>query len=283
MMDDRGHRLTEAGPSTAVQIIGLADVPEASELFRVVESDRTARSLASELQQQQRVTQLRAVGPTSMADLSELFAAGQAKVLHLILKGDTQGTVEAISAALLQLGNEEVTLSILHSGVGDVTESDVGLAAATKPTVIIGFQVSADAQARRLAADEHVEIRLYQVIYDLLDDVRDTMLGMLEVKREQIVVGEAEVRALFQSSRLGTIAGCYVLNGHMVRGAAARVRRRGDVVWEGRIASMRHLQEDATEIQQGFECGIVLEGFNDVQVGDVIECIEERELRRAVL
>jgi translation initiation factor IF-2 len=283
MMDDRGHRVTEAGPSTAVQVIGLADVPEASGLFRVVESDRTARSLAAELQQQQRVSQLRAVGPVSMADLSELFAAGQAKVLNLILKGDTQGTVEAISAALLQLGGEEVTLTILHSGVGDVTESDVGLAAATKPTIIIGFQVGADAQARRLAADEHVEIRLYQIIYDLLDDVRDTMLGMLEVKREQIVVGEAEVRALFHSSRLGTIAGCYVLNGHMVRGGVARLRRGGDVVWEGRIASMRHLQEDVTEVQQGFECGIVLEGFNDVQVGDVIECVEERELRRAVL
>jgi translation initiation factor IF-2 len=283
MMADRGHRVTEAGPSTAVQVIGLADVPEASELFAVVDSDRTARSLAADLQQQQRVTQLRAVGPTSMADLSELFATGQAKVLHLILKADAQGTVEAIATALLQIESDEVSVSILHSGVGDVTESDVGLAAATKPTIIIGFQVSADTQARRLAADEHVEIRVYQVIYDLLDDVRDTMLGMLEVKREEVVVGEAEVRALFQSSRLGTIAGCYVLNGHMVRGAPARVRRRGDVVWEGKIASMRHLQEDATEIQQGFECGIVLDGFNDVQVGDVIECVEERELRRTVL
>jgi len=283
MMDDTGRRVPEAGPSTAVQVIGLADVPEASELFRVVESDRTARSLAADLQQQQRVTSLRAVGPTSMADLSELFATGQAKVLNLILKGDTQGTVEAIAAALLQIRSDEVSVDILHSGVGDVTESDLGLAAATKPTIIIGFQVGADAQARRLASDEHVEIRLYQVIYDLLDDVRDTMLGMLEVKREQVVVGEAEVRALFQSSRLGTIAGCYVLNGHMVRGAVARVRRQRDAVWEGRIASMRHLQEDVTEIQQGFECGIVLDDFNDVQVGDVIECVEERELRRAVL
>jgi translation initiation factor IF-2 len=283
MMDDTGHRVSEAGPSTAVQVIGLADVPEASELFGVVDSDRKARAVAADLQQQQRVTQLRAVGPTSMADLSELFATGQGKVLNLILKGDTQGTVEAITAALLQIESDEVSVIILHSGVGDVTESDVGLAAATKPTIIIGFQVSADAQARRLAADEHVEIRIYQVIYDLLDDVRDTMLGMLEVKREEIVVGEAEVRALFQSSRLGTIAGCYALNGHMLRGAAARVRRRGDVVWEGRIASMRHLREDVTEIQQGFECGIVLDGFTDVQVGDVIECVEERELRRAVL
>jgi translation initiation factor IF-2 len=283
MMDEHGRRVPEAGPSTAVQVIGLSDVPEASELFRVVESDKIARALATEQQMSQRQTLSRPAGPSSMAELSALFAAGQVKTLHLILKGDAQGTVEAIGSALLQIVSEEISVRILHRGVGDVSESDVSLAAATKPTIIIGFQVNADQQARRLAADERVEIRLYQIIYDLLDDVRDTMLGMLESKFEEIVIGQAEVRALFQSSRLGTIAGCYVLNGRMVRGAEARVRRRGGVVWEGKVASMRHLQEDVTEIQQGFECGIVLAGFNDVQVGDVIECVEQRELRRSIL
>ncbi|MFB3881019.1 MAG: translation initiation factor IF-2 [Armatimonadota bacterium] len=283
MTDDRGRRLKEALPSTPVQVIGMSDVPEASELFRVVESDRTARTLAAEQQMTQRESTLRPTGPSSMAELSQLFAVGQVKTLNLILKGDTQGTVEAIANALRQIVSEEVTANILHTGVGDVTESDVSLAAATKPTVIIGFQVGADPQARRLAADERVEVRLYEIIYDLLDDVRDTMLGMLESKIEETVIGQAEVRALFQSSRLGTIAGCYVLGGRMVRGSRARVRRRGDVVWEGTISSMRHLQEDVTEIQQGFECGIVLAGFSDLQVGDVIECVEERELRRSVL
>ncbi len=283
MMDDRGNRLKEAGPSTAVQVMGLSEVPEASELFRVVESDRTARTLATEEKESQREAELRAASPTSMLELSQLFAEGGAKVLNLVLKADAQGTAEAISASLLQIGNEEVSLNILHSGVGDVSESDISLAAATKPTIVIGFQVSADAQARRLAADESVEIRRYEVIYDLLEDVRSTLSGMLEAKVEEVVIGQAEVRALFQSSRLGTIAGCYVLEGRVVRGGTARVRRGGEVVFEGRIDSMRHLQDDVSGMAQGFECGIVLEDFNDVQVGDIIECVEERELRRAVL
>jgi translation initiation factor IF-2 len=283
MMDDRGRRLTDAGPSVPVRVMGLSDVPEASELFRVVDSDRTARGLAEEEKEAQREAQLRASGPTSMVELSQLFAQGEARVLNVVLKADTQGTAEAISAALSQIGNEEVSLNTLHSGVGDVSESDVSLAAATKPTVVIGFQVSADAQARRLAADEGIEIRRYEVIYDLLDDVRSTLSGMLEAKFEEVVVGQAEVRALFQSSRLGTIAGCYVLEGRVVRGGAARVRRGGEVAYEGQITSMRHLQDDVSETIQGFECGIVLEDFNDVQVGDIIECLEKRELRRAVL
>ncbi len=283
MMDGQGNRLKEAGPSMAVQVMGLSDVPEASDLFRVVESDKRARALAEEEREDLRAAELQATGPTSMLELSQLFAEGEAKVLNLVLKADAQGTAEAISAALSQIGNEEVSLNILHSGVGDVSESDVSLAAATKPTVIVGFQVGADLQARRLAADEHVEIRRYEVIYDVLDDVRDTMSGMLEVKVEEVVVGQAEVRALFQSSRLGTIAGCYVLEGRMIRGGAAKVRRQGDIVYEGRISSMRHLQDDVSEMTQGFECGIVLEDFNDVQVGDIIECLEKRERRRAVL
>ncbi len=283
LVDDRGQRVTAAGPATPVQVIGLSDVPEASELFRVVESDKVARAFASEQQMTERETQLRPVGPSSMAELSQLFASGQVKTLNLILKADAQGTVEAISAALRQIVSEEISVNILHTGVGDVSESDVSLAAATKPTIVVGFQVDADTQARRIASDEHIEIRIYQIIYDLLDDVRNTMLGMLESRFEDIVVGQAEVRALFQSSRLGTIAGCYVTDGHLVRGAIARVRRRGTMVWEGKITSIRHLQEDVSDIQQGFECGIVLAGFNQVEVGDVIECVETRELRRTVL
>jgi len=283
MTDDRGRRLTEAGPSMPVQVIGLSDVPEASELFRVVEGDKKARSLAAEMQESERQAHLGASGARSMVELSQLFAGGEAKVLNLILKGDAQGTVEAISSALAQIGNEEVSSNILHVGVGDVNESDVSLATATKPSLIIGFQVSADEQARRLAADERVEIRRYEVIYDLLDDVRDTLSGMLEVKTEKVLVGQAEVRALFRSSRLGTIAGCYVVEGRVIRGSAVRVRRRGGMVYEGNISSLRHLQDDVSEMAQGFECGIVLADFNDVQVGDIIECMEERELRRAVL
>ena len=283
MTDDRGRRLKEAGPSTPVQVIGLADVPEASELFRVVKDDKSARSLAAATHESEREAHLGVGVAASMMELSQLFAGGEAKVLNVILKGDAQGTVEAISSALSQIGNEEVSSNILHVGVGDVNESDVNLAAATKPSIIIGFQVGADTQARRLGADERVEIRRYQVIYDLLDDVRDTLSGMLEVKTQEVVVGQAEVRALFHSSRLGTIAGCSVLDGRIVRGAAVRVRRRGSTVHEGKISSLRHLQDDVSEMAQGFECGIVLGDFNEAEVGDIIECLEQQELRRAVL
>jgi len=283
MTDDRGARLAEAGPSVAVQVIGLSAVPEASELFRVVGSDREARALAGERREAEREEGLQAVGPSSMVELSELFAEGGAKALNMILKGDAQGTVEAIASALSEIRDEEVTLNFLHTGVGEVTESDVSLAAATKPTVIIGFQVGADTQALRLAGDEHIEIRRYEVIYDVLDDVRDTMTGMLDPKYEEMVVGRAEVRELFRSSRVGTIAGSFVVEGRIARGAAARVRRNGEVVYEGELSSLRHLKDDASEMNQGFECGIVVEGFDEFEVGDIIECIEQREVRRVVL
>ncbi len=283
MIDDRGKRLKEAGPSTPVQVIGLSDVPEASELFRVVAGDREARALAGGHRDAQREAELEAAIPGSMLELSQLFAEGQAKILNLILKADAQGTVEAIESALVQMGSGEVRANILHTGVGTITESDVSLAAATKPTIIVGFQVGTDTQARRLAGDEHVEMRLYEVIYDLLDDVRRTMEGMLDAVYEEVIVGKAEVRALFRSSRLGAIAGCYVLEGRVTRSSEVRVRRGGDVVHEGKISSLRHHQDDASEMAQGFECGILLEEFQDFEVGDIIEAVEQREVRRAVL
>ena len=283
MMDDRGRPLKEAGPSTPVQVIGFSDVPEASELFSVVKNDREARALAEQRREAAREAELRQRAPQTMMEISQLFAAGEAKTFNLILKADAQGTAEAIAAALQQMGNEEVQLSILHTGVGDVTESDVSLAASTKPTVIIGFQVGVDTQAQRLAADEHVEIRRYQVIYDLLEDVRMTMSGMLEARYQEVIVGQAEVRALFRSSRYGTIAGCYVLEGRMVRGEKVRVLRDGNVVHEGTLDSLRRERDDVREVTGGYECGIVLQGFGDFQVGDIIVCVEMQEVRRALI
>ena len=282
MTDDRGRRLTEAGPSVPARVIGLSAVPEASELFRVVASDREARALADAQKQTERDAGLASTATATMVDLSQLFATGEAKLLNMVLKGDVQGSVEAIESSLKQMGTSEVQIAVLHAGVGEVTESDVSLAAASKPTVIIGFQVGADTQARRLAADERLEIRRYDVIYELLDDVRMTMSGMLEAIYEEVVVGSAEVRALFRSSRAGAIAGCYVLDGRMVRGATVRVRRQGEVLYEGRLDSLRHIKEDAGEISQGFECGISLSGFNDFEPGDVVECIQQREVKRTL-
>jgi translation initiation factor IF-2 len=282
MTDDRGRPVKEAFPSTPVQIIGLSGVPEASELFRVLVSEKEARVLAEESRIATRQAQLAAVGPATMAELSQLFASGEAKRLCVVLKADVQGSAEAITAALSQFRSEEVRLEILHVGVGEVTESDVSLAAASKPSVVIGFQVGADTQARRLSSDEHIEIRRYDVIYDLLDDVRDTLTGMLAIAYEEVVVGSAEVRALFRSSRHGTIAGSFVREGRVVRGAQARVMRNGELVHEGRVDSLRHLQEDITEIAQGFECGIVMQGFSEFETGDIIECLEKREVRRTL-
>ena len=282
MTDDRGRPVKEALPSTPVQIIGLAGVPEASELFRVLVSEKEARALAEESRMAARQAQLAAVGPATMAELSQLFASGEAKRLCVVLKADVQGTAEAITAALSQFRSTEVQLEILHVGVGEVTESDVSLAAAGKPSVVIGFQVGADTQARRLSSDEHIEIRRYDVIYDLLDDVRDTLTGMLAIAYEEVVVGSAEVRAIFRSSRHGTIAGSFVREGRVVRGALARVMRNGELVYEGRVDSLRHLQEDMTEIAQGFECGIVMQGFSEFAIGDIIECLEKREVRRTL-
>jgi translation initiation factor IF-2 len=287
MMDDRGRRLKEAGPATPVQVIGLSDVPDASETFRVVASGREARGLAEKQRVVNRDADMLTTGPrsVSMMELSQLFAAGEVKVLNLILKADTQGTVEAISDAVVQMQteSEEVHVNLLHSGVGDVNESDVSLASATKPTIIVGFQVGADTAARRLAADERIELRRYDVIYDLLDDVRLTMVGMLEAITEEAVTGRAEVRQLFKSSRIGTIAGCSVVEGRVFRGGIARVRRRNSLVFEGKIDSLRHLQDDVTEMTQGFECGITVAGFGDFEAGDIIECVEQREVRRSVL
>ena len=281
MTDEHGKRLKEAGPSTPVQVIGLSDVPEASESFKVVSTEREARTRADEQRLVLRQAEMGiAIAPRSLAEISRMLAAGEVKVLNLILKADVQGFLEAISRALSQLKHEEVRFELLHAGVGEVTESDVSLAAATKPTVIIGFQVGVDAAAKGLALDEGIQIRRYDVIYDLIDEVRLLMTGMLETIFEEYVSGRAEVRALFSSSRIGVIAGCFVLDGHILRNSKVRVLRQREVVHEGVVTGLRHLKDDVSEVVQGFECGISMQSFNNFQVGDILECVEEREVRR---
>jgi translation initiation factor IF-2 len=282
MMNDRGERIREAGPAMPVQVIGLSEVPEASELFRVVPTEREARVLAEESRLTLRQAEMgTTTGPRSLAEISRMLAEDEMKVLNIILKADVQGSLEAIANALSQLRHEEVKFNLLHAGVGEVGESDISLAAASKPSVIVGFQVGVDPAAKRLATDEGVQTRRYDVIYDLIDEIRLLMTGMLETIFEDFVSGRAEVRALFSSSRIGTIAGCYVLDGHIVRGGRARVTRRGQVVQEGDITGLRHLRDDVSEVLQGFECGISMQSFNGFEVGDIIECVEQREVRRA--
>ena len=282
MNDDRGRPLKEALPSLAVEIMGLSEVPQAGELLRVVASEKVARELASEQRELQRGESRIAARPVSLQDFFQQLLAGEVKDLNLILKTDTYGSTEAIVRSLGQLRHKELSLNILHFGVGDVSESDVMLASASQ-AIIIGFQVAVEPQARRIAREEGIDVRIYQVIYDLIDDVKAAMVGLLQVIYQEVVTGRAEVRALFRSSRAGTIAGCYVSEGRMVRGGNIRVRRNGDVVFEGSLSSLRHLKEDVREIGEGFECGIAVENFNDFQVGDIIEFITQQEVRRETL
>ncbi|NIM05690.1 MAG: translation initiation factor IF-2 [Armatimonadetes bacterium] len=282
MNDDRGKALREAYPSTPVSISGLSPMPQAGDVFRVVENEKVARQIAEERRLAQRDARLRPTARTSLQDLYQQIQSGELNQLNLVLKADAQGSADAIAKSLVSFEHPEVKVNLLHSAIGDVIESDVLLAAASKG-IIIGFQVGVDPQARRSAADEKVEIRLYKVIYDVLEDVRQALIGLLPTQTEEATLGEAEVKALFRSSRAGTVAGCVVISGKMVRGAEIRVRREGDLIYTGKLNSLRHVKEDVEEMESGRECGISITDFNDFQVGDLIEAFEIREIRRQVL
>jgi len=282
MSDERGRYLREAGPGTPVAVTGLSPVPQAGDVLRVVESEKVARQIAEEKRLAQREAHLRPLARASLQELYRQIEAGEVKELNLLLKADTQGSLDAIGKSLLSFQHPEVKVNLLHRAIGEITESDVLLAAASNG-IILGFQVGVEALARQSAADEKVEIRLYQVIYDVIDDVRQALVGLLPVQKEEVVLGQAEVRALFRSSRMGTVAGCAVVSGRMVRGAQVRVRREGDVIFTGTLDSLRHVKEDVQEMAAGTECGIALFSFSDFRVGDLIEAFEVQEVRRKVL
>ncbi len=273
MMDDRGNRLQEAGPATPVEVVGLEDVPTAGDLLEVVPDERVAKAIAEERREQRRELAQAVVRRGSVED-----TVGTVRELRLVVKADVQGSLEAITAALERLSTEEVRVHTLHAGVGAVTESDVMLASASD-AVVIGFNVRPDAAVRRLAEQEGVDVRLYRLIYEAVDDVRRLLAGLRAPVLTEVVLGRAEVRQIFPISRVGTVAGCYVREGKVVRGAQARLVRDGVVVYQGRIASLRRFKEDVREVAAGFECGVLLENYNDVKEGDVIEVFEVREER----
>ncbi|MCS7172688.1 MAG: translation initiation factor IF-2 [Armatimonadetes bacterium] len=273
MMDDRGNRLQEAGPSTPVEVVGLEEVPTAGDILEVVPDERTAKAIAEERREQRREQERVQIRRGGVEE-----AAGMVRELRLVVKADVQGSLEAITAALERLSTEEVRVHILHAAVGAVTESDVMLASASD-AVVLGFNVRPDGGVRRLAEQEGVEIRLYRLIYEAADDVRQLLAGLRAPVVSEVVLGRAEVRQIFPISRVGTVAGCYVREGKVVRGAQARLVRDGVVVYQGRIASLRRFKEDVREVAAGFECGVLLENFNDVKEGDIIETFEVREER----
>jgi translation initiation factor IF-2 len=279
MNDHTGAPMSEAGPSVPVEVLGLAGVPDAGERFRVVENERTARQMAAERSQRLRAEELANRRPVSLDDLFARIKEGGLKELNLIVKGDVQGSVGALVDAFERVEQTEVRLNIIHTGVGAITESDVMLASASS-AIIIGFNVRPRPEASTLAEREGVDIRTYRVIYRAIEDVRDALVGMLEPDIVEDVVGQLEVRATFRASRLGTIAGCYVTDGVVRRNSLVRLLREGTVVHEGKIASLKRFNEDVREVSSGFECGLLIEDYNDVKEGDTIEAYELREVAR---
>jgi translation initiation factor IF-2 len=282
MLDERGRTVQEAGPSTPVRVLGLAGVPEAGDTFAVLEDDRHTRDIAQKRQRLQREQGFRRTRePTTLEELYEQVQAGEVGRLNVILKGDVGGSVEALADELTKLSTEEVKVEVIHRGVGAITENDVLLAAASNAT-ILGFHVRPDARARAAAERAGVDIRTYRVIYEVVEDIRLAMEGLLAPEEREVVLGSAQVRETFKVPRAGTVAGCAVTDGTIPRSARVRVVRDGVEVYEGAIGSLRRFKEDVREVREGFECGILIEGFNDVKVGDVIEAYKIEEVQRTL-
>ncbi|MGA9724830.1 MAG: translation initiation factor IF-2, partial [Candidatus Binatus sp.] len=278
MQDHLGQRLTEAGPSTPVEIFGLSTVPEPGTVFTAVVEESKARQVAEYRRGKQREGELAKTSRISLEDLSQRMAAGEVKELKVILKGDVQGSVEALADALARLSTEEVKLEVIHASAGAISETDVTLASASK-AIILGFNIRPEPKAANLAEKEGVEIRLYTVIYEAINDMREAMEGLLAPTYREKALGRAEVRKIFNVPG-ATVAGCMVVEGKIVRSARARLVRDGRPVWEGKLATLKRFKDDAREVAQGYECGIALENFNDVKPDDIIEAFEMEAILR---
>ncbi|MCA9299634.1 MAG: translation initiation factor IF-2, partial [Phycisphaerales bacterium] len=282
MLDERGKPVKEAGPGMPVQILGSGGVPQAGDAFQAMDADRAAE-IAANRQRLDREKQLRIKERgIKLGDFSQLMAAGDGGgSLPLIIKGDVDGSVQAVSDALEQLGTSEVQVEIIHRAVGAINESDI-LLAETAGAVIIGFRVRPDSGARQLAEQSGVDIQTYDVIYNAVDDIRSALEGMLSPEQKETVLGSAEVREIFKITRVGTIAGCYVTDGIIDRKARGRVIRNGIVEYDGEFSSLKRFKDDVKEVREGFECGIGIANYNDVKVGDVIECYRVEEVARTL-
>ena len=284
LIDDSGRQVKEAGPSTPVEVLGLSDVADAGDEFVIGPDEKVARTVADKREHFHRQATLgrdahAMSGGAKLEDIFEQIQAGEAATLNLIVKADVNGSLEALTESLKKLERDEVKLAFVHRGVGGITANDIQLAAASNAS-IIGFNVRPERSAREQADHEGVEIRTYEVIYEVLEDIENAMVGMLEPEFEEVVTGEAEVREIFRIPRVGAIAGCMVTDGVMTRNAKVRFLREGTVIWKGEIDSLRRFKEDVREVASGFECGIGLSDFQDLKEGDTIETYEEREIPR---
>jgi len=279
MFDDTGKKVSKAGPSTPVQVLGLDGAPQAGEKFQVMETDREARELANKRGQIIREQSIRTKKHITLDEIGRRLAIGSFKQLNVIVKGDVDGSVEALSDSLLKLSTEKVAVSIIHKAVGQISESDVLLASASD-AIILGFQVRPSVAARRIADNEEIEIRLYSIIYDAINEIKAAMEGMLEKEMEEVIVGNAEVREVFKISKIGTVAGCMVTDGYIKRNNPIRLIRQGIVVYSGEMTALKRFKDDAAEVRSGFDCGMSIKNLNDIEVGDVIESYETREVKK---
>jgi translation initiation factor IF-2 len=280
LIDDNGKRIQECGPSTPVEVIGFPDVPQAGDIFIVMDDERKARQIAmGRLQKSRRVgTEAIKMRKLTLDELYDKIKEGEIKELNIIIKADVQGSVEAVKDALENLSHPQVKVKVIHTGVGGINESDVMLASASN-AVIIGFNIRPETKANLLAEKEGVDIRLYNIIYDAIEDIKKALEGLLEPTITEKILGRAEVRKTFHISRIGTIAGCYVLDGTITRASSGiRIIRDNIVIYDGKIASLKRFKDDVREVQAGYECGVLIENFNDIKVGDIFEDYVKEEV-----
>ncbi|TAG50596.1 MAG: translation initiation factor IF-2, partial [Runella slithyformis] len=281
MFNSRGERIKEVGPSMPVQLLGLTGAPQAGDKFNIMENERDAREIANKREQILREQNLRTRKHITLEEIGRRKAIGTFKELNVIVKGDVDGSVEALSDSLLKLTTEEIQVNIIHKAVGQISESDINLAI-TSDAVVVGFQVRPSSSAKKLAEQEQIEIRFYSIIYDAINDVKDAMAGMLEPTVEEVIMGSCEVREVFKITKVGTVAGCYVLDGVIKRNNKIRVVRDFIVVHEGDVSALKRYKDDASDVRAGFECGLSIRGFNDIQAGDILESFELKEVKRSL-
>jgi translation initiation factor IF-2 len=281
MFNERNQKITEAGPSEPVLILGLNGAPQAGDNIHVMETEQEAREITSKREQLQREQGLRTQKLLTLDDIGRRIAIGNFQQLNAIVKGDVDGSVEALSDSLIRLSTEQIQVNVIHKGVGQISESDVILAAASD-AIIVGFQVRPSQSARKLAEKEGVDIRLYSIIYDAIGEVKAAMEGMLSPEMKEEITANVEIREVFKISKVGSVAGCMVKDGKIKRGNRIRLVRDGIVIYTGELGSLKRFKDDVKEVAQGYECGLNIHNFNDIKVGDIVEAFEEVEVKQTL-
>ncbi|HMA58961.1 MAG TPA: EF-Tu/IF-2/RF-3 family GTPase, partial [Halanaerobiales bacterium] len=281
LLDEHGERIDEAGPATPVIVLGFDDVPEAGDYVRVMEDEKRARDLAERRQEKEKEERLKKDSKVSLEDLYRNIQEGEIKELNVIIKADVQGSIAALENSLMNIESDEVSVNIIHTGVGAINETDVNLASASN-AIIIGFNVRPGTNARKAAEKEKVEIKTYRVIYKVIEDIKNAMSGLLEPEYKEIVVGRVEVRDTFKVPDVGIVAGAYVKEGEVNRNDYVRLIRNGTIIHEGEISSLKRFEDDVREVKEGYECGIGIENYNDIKVGDILEIYRYKEIERSL-